>query len=91
MLCFEIKIKKYFKHCILVNSVYVWQVCAANFGDLCSVVGQDSTEALLVSGDTALSPSHSQYTRLFSLYTTSLLDVLLNVSKREYLRYQVAY
>ena len=27
-----------------------FQVCAENFGDLCGVVGQHSTETLLVSG-----------------------------------------
>lgn len=28
--------------------VYVQQVCAANFGDICSVVGGEATEELLV-------------------------------------------
>ena len=28
---------------------HVRKVCAANFGDLCSVVGQDNTEEYLVS------------------------------------------
>lgn len=28
---------------------FCYQVCAANFGDICSVVGQQATEEMLVS------------------------------------------
>lgn len=31
--------------------VCLWQVCAANFGDICSVVGGEATEELLVRVD----------------------------------------
>lgn len=34
---------------VVISCIFVCKVCAANFGDICSVVGQQATEEMLVS------------------------------------------